>query len=522
MTEKTFQFKIVSIGTCLILILFLAWNIWFAAAGFLASDDGFYSEAAIKWMNDGAYVGETHWSLRQTLVLPLSIVYGVLGVSEAALVSVSTAYFLLLLALLTWWLRRKYSLQAAGMFLILAATAPGFVALAGTANVDVIEMFFMALSLILFWEARSRSNIKLLLFLSGLALGLAFLSRATAVALVLSYGVFFIAGAYHQRKRYYVLAAGAFSVFVVDTVYYFIQTGDLLYRLNTMLFSHLRVGNPQAWVTTAGTGNFLEGTALEPIAMLLVNNEFGLIFFAAILLYFLAVRSGKKLVSANEWLIFFYVAIVHFIVVGYLMGLRPLPRYFSFSFLPALLVLSVLLPKFFETRVFWHRILAYSMTFSLVISGLILTDLSDRTPRRAEELLVRLSVKNPGLTMAGDTRICGRASQFLALKNPHGTNAAICAGLTEADIVLVPLDKFNGRRFASAGLAKNYSSFTLATRYPGTPTVSGRVVAWFGLENILPLPKRFYYTNSDIFVFVRRDTAADIKNTLGRGQKGAT
>ena len=192
----------------LLAVVLLAVSAWFNSVGFLASDDASYAATAINWNENFPFIGGSHWSLRQTLVLPLSAVFAVFGPSEIGLILVTTVYFVMLMVLCYWWLNKHVPGNAKLWFLLVAAVAPGFMFLAGTSNVDVVETFYFMASLMLFYHARGNEKQTQILFVSGLMVGLAFLSRATAVSLIVTYGLFFLMGAYHSRKAYLALGAG--------------------------------------------------------------------------------------------------------------------------------------------------------------------------------------------------------------------------------------------------------------------------------------------------------------------------
>lgn len=478
------------------ILLFGLWAAWFAVAGYLASDDASYAAAANGWLNDFPYVGGSHWSLRQTLVLPMAAVFGLFGQSDVTLLLVSVVYYVALIALCFWWLKIHGHRAAGWLFIVLSSATPGFAALAGTANVDGAETFFILASLMLFLKARDENGRAETAFLlgAGILAGLAFLTRATAVALLVAYGLMFLQGRYHARPRYVVMGIGAFSVYLIDTLYYLIMTGDPLYRLHILTATHINAP-PQA----KASGNLMEGTLAEPFLAVLVNNEFGLTFFLALVVFWLWSRRRDRAATRGDadWLyLFLFVALVQFIVVGLLMGLRPLPRYFSLSFIPALMMLSVGLP-FLWAQGLRGRIITGVTAVMLIGSGLVLTDLSNRDPLFPERMLVEGARANPESRFYAPGSLCRRG---LVLSRTDGKGAPLqaCDDLSAADTVVIE----EGGPLSAADL----SGFSVVARLRGAPTLTGLAVRAVGLDHILPLPNRLYHAAPTVLVLKRQRT----------------
>src|SRR5580704_15828454 len=60
--------------------------------GFLGSDDTLYWAGAGGWLAHVPYLGNTHWALRHTLVIPMAITRGLLGDGLPALLLPSLLY----------------------------------------------------------------------------------------------------------------------------------------------------------------------------------------------------------------------------------------------------------------------------------------------------------------------------------------------------------------------------------------------------------------------------------------------
>src|ERR1700741_1537264 len=65
---------------------------WLGYVGFIASDDGSYSEAAIGWLDHFPYVGINHWGLRHAVVLPVALSFLVSGINEVSMILPTRVY----------------------------------------------------------------------------------------------------------------------------------------------------------------------------------------------------------------------------------------------------------------------------------------------------------------------------------------------------------------------------------------------------------------------------------------------
>ena len=204
-------------------------------------------------------------------------------------------------------------------------------------------------------------------------------------------------------------------MFGADWLFYLIQTGDPLYRLNVLLFSHVGIDNPSIVHVAEGTGNLAVGTRWEPIMMLLINNEFGFVFYAAVAAWFWARRKRISFEGQDFVVLLFWGSVIHFVVVGYLMGLRPLPRYFSFLFMPALFALSMVFASSFASKEQQLRRMAAIVFAVLASTGFLLMDLGNKEPRYAEEVLLKAYRDYPGQTVYADSDVCRRAGEFLKI-----------------------------------------------------------------------------------------------------------
>ncbi len=264
----------------LVLAALAAGTCVFAWTGFLASDDGLYLGAAVGWLRDFPFVGDSHWAHRHAVVLPMAAAIAVFGSSEATMIGVAVAWYVALVLTVYGAARCSFApgtaLAAAG----LAAITPTFALQSTVLNADIPEALFALLALGLFWRATRAANPGALLFCAGMALGFAILSRITALGLGLLYGLLFLRGAYLPRSRYWIMAGGCALVVGLQMLFFAALTGDPLHAFHTALSTHGGSSLGTASPFSAGSGNVSNDRFLAPPLALLVNQEFGLLYWA--------------------------------------------------------------------------------------------------------------------------------------------------------------------------------------------------------------------------------------------------
>lgn len=384
----------------------------FAWVGHIGSDDQIYLNAAEKWLTEAPVVGNSHWSNRLTLVLPLAGVIGLFGAAEVYTVVVTTAYFLGLLLLSYVFLRRAFGtgVGLAGTALLLLT--PLFAVQATITGVDVIEVFFCAASLWLFLAAADSPRAKTWLFVAGLAAGMALLTRLTSGGLIIFYGILFLLGSLHARRLYWVMAAGVAVVVGADALYNVIMTGDPLHRLTAAFGTHTAVGNvgTVSGAHLGGSGNVSDNRLIAPLLALLVNQEFGLLFFLAVPAGWMAARSQRLNDRQRQTVrLLIGFALVWFLWIGYSGAIRPLPRYFGAMTYAAVVLVTVwlvlVLPGF-------SRIFAGLVAAGLVATNVLCLMVENRDPLFGERALAGY-VAGTTEAVYTDPRTARKADRFL-------------------------------------------------------------------------------------------------------------
>lgn len=310
--------------------------------GFLGSDDTLYWAGAGGWLAHVPYLGDTHWALRHTLVIPMAIARAILGDGMPALLLPSLLYAAGFLVVTALWVYRAAGMPAAAAAMALIVTNPQFILLASVANVDIVEDFFIISALVLIYAAidpeaaRSRRRMCGLLVLAGIATGFAMLSRETSAFLVVAIGLLFLAGYGMPRAWYVLIGCGFVAVVGLEFIYVWWMSGDPFYRASISLH-HDETTN--RWVSQ-GAGVPLVHPLIDPLTMLLFNHYFGLLTWIGVPLAVWLIRRGELTPPARRLVVLSVTLALTWTVLAAALWteLSLIPRYYL---LPALL-LSIL------------------------------------------------------------------------------------------------------------------------------------------------------------------------------------
>ncbi len=259
----------------------LAW------VGYVGSDDHSYARGALGWLHAFPYVGQDHWTLRHTVVVPIAASLALIGPHELALGLPSAVLFLVMLATTYRYAARFFGVDTALLASLLLATTPLF-AVHATFPQNVIPMTLaVSTSFWLLCTATRHPRPAVPMFFSGIAAGLAWLTLEITAALLLFYGLLALCGRDVPRRSFWSTAAGCIAVAGTEVVYFTAVTGDPLYRYRIDLSHDLvdRIGDAaralRAGYTLNVEGNLSVHPVLDPFVALLANQEFGLTFWLA-------------------------------------------------------------------------------------------------------------------------------------------------------------------------------------------------------------------------------------------------
>ena len=292
--------------------------------GFIASDDVTFAHGAYGWLEQFPYVGG-HGTIRYTITIPMALAFRIVGENAFAMALPGLLYLTGFLVVAWLAVRRAAGPLPAFGALAALATSPLLVIQASIANVDVIELFFLTASVVLFWRCVDGEARTGRLIAAGALAGAAFLTRETAIFVAVFYGLYFLVGYRFSRVRYLWIAAGFIAVWAVELAYLWAMTGDPLYRFHISLHHDATIDR-----SVDLAGNVIVNPLIDPLLVLLLNQEFMLLFWIAppVIAWLVFGRSVTPAIRRFARMIVLF-ALVWFVCVGAAQHLLPLnPRYF--------------------------------------------------------------------------------------------------------------------------------------------------------------------------------------------------
>ena len=281
---KTQDFSIRRAGPLLLAGAFVLYTLWLAWVGWLDSDDHHHVDGGLGWYRDFPYLPQHHGEFRHLIAIPMGISFRLFGVSEVTLILWQLVYYAATLLLTYLCAGRAFGQRASLLALLVMASLPVFAIQATVVFSDITELFFITLSFWLFVAATRDPENRAMLWVSGAAVGCAWLTRETTIALILTYGLLFLKGWGIQRTRYFLLGAGFAVVVLAEAAFMYSMTGDPLFRYREILSARQTFsyhGEIQGDLFDA-VGNVHVSRWLDPILALFVNHEFGILFIMSI------------------------------------------------------------------------------------------------------------------------------------------------------------------------------------------------------------------------------------------------
>jgi 4-amino-4-deoxy-L-arabinose transferase-like glycosyltransferase len=371
-----------------VVMLVVAW------VGYVGTDDYSYVRGAFGWLNQFPYVGEDHWALRHTVVIPVAVSLAMFGLREGALGLPSALLFLLLLAVNYHYLERYFGARFALLSSIFTATTPLFVVQATFPQDVIVHVFAVSVSFWLFYSAVQHDRPGKLMFAAGVAAAFGWLTLETTAALLLFYALLFLIGFGVPRRYYWIMALGFTLVVGIEVGYFTLLTGDPLYRYRIDLVHDTvdRFGNAAAALKAGRTlnleGNLTVNPFLEPFATLLLNQEFGLLFWAYVPAA--AWAWWTKETTPNEQRLLrslIGVGLVWMVFVSLnVSGLYIVPRYYAPFTWSATIIVAYWVQRFLFVRWRW-----LGVSVGLVLLGInaLCLYVENKNPLFAERALVK-------------------------------------------------------------------------------------------------------------------------------------
>ncbi len=395
------------IGLAAGLLLFVA-LVAMGWVGFLGSDDVTYAHGAYGWLEHFPYVGG-HGTIRYFITLPMALSFLIFGQNEVAMVLPTLLYAIGLLGFCWVSVARAGDKLSATGALALLATSPLLVIQSSIANVDAIEACFLFASVFLFWRCLDQGPSAKRLFGAGVLAGCAFLTRETAIFIAVFYGLCFLTGHRFHRKHYLWIAGGFLGVWLTELLYLWAMTGDPLYRFNIALHHDSTIDR-----SIDLAGNTIVNPIIDPLLVLLINQEFMLLFFVAIPLGAWLCFSKAIAPRLQHFArIIALFGLVWFVCAGAAQKLLPLnPRYFTITCVAACILTGTALVQLMRSGG-WKARFAVLGFLGLIATNFLGAYVENKDPLYGEQQLARLVAERPGVAVHTDPMTRYRADILL-------------------------------------------------------------------------------------------------------------
>lgn len=427
--------------------------------GYAASDDAAYYLAARHWVDAPPFAGHDHWATRFPLVIGLAAALRLLGDGAAALTVVALGWYVGFLAAAHALATRIGGVRAGWIATILLATMPVVVANATTASCDLTEATFLILGILWIGDAAVDAAATRRAAMAGLAFGAAILCRETTALALLGFVPLFLLGRPVSRRALVVMGLACAGLLAAEALFQWLATGDPLNRW-TLAFHH------DSHIDRAANleGNVLLHPAIDPLLVLLVNDDFALLFWLAIAAVALRVDRMMTPPARKRMAILAALALATFLLVGALYTKLVLnPRYFMLPAIAASVAVAIWLDRTgVRSRV--------AMLALAVAANLLMLSVENTHPRWAAQALVMAAHDLPETVIVTDPETYHRALM------PMGWDrlAHVERGTPQAGMLYLSADDH-----VPAGA-------TVIARYPSPPTVLGAAIDDLGLTRFVP------------------------------------
>lgn len=458
------------VGAAMVAALSVGW------IGFMASDDSLYHAGAMRWLTDPPFAGSDHWSTRFPLTLSFAAVIAVLGNNYAAFAATAILFYILLILATALFARRAFTARTGWIAALLTATLPVVVMHATTVSIDLLEATALLAGVALVGRAGDDRQGLVRAAAGGAMFGVAVLCRETSVLALAVLAPLFLIGRPFSRRVLIACGAGAMLVLLGEALFQYAMTGDPLRRY-AIAFHHDehidRAANRE--------GNILLWPPLDPLLVLLINDDFAFLFWAAAVALMAGAWRHARASGRGPFLLLAAMAGSSFVLVSLLYTKLVLnPRYFMLAALAAVVLVAAWLDHAGRRT----RITVIGL---LVASNLLLMSVGNAHPRWSMEALLIAAEANPRTTIAAAPNDVARAALPMALLGQSNIRALPAQ---PGDLIVAPANA------APAGV--------VVARYPSPPTRLGALLRKLGLEGMVPAPiaRRMFAPSPDM-VLVR-------------------
>ncbi len=387
------------------ILLMLGW------VGFIGSDDASYIGGAYGWRNYFPYVGG-HGTIRYPITIPIALSVAVLGAHEFVLVLPTIAYATAIFIMVWRLVARAVSPLAAFMALLLLATSPLLVIQSTVASADITEACFLIAAFYMFWHCYTGQRPVRHLFWAGVWCGFAFLTRETA-SLIAPFYMACLAVAWWQKKpavQYCAyLLLGFVTVWGAELLYLYSMTGDPFYRIHIALHHDTGINR-----TIDLAGNVLLHPAIDPLLVLLLNQEFMLLFWVTLPMgAWCYMKRAQFTPQVRRFVALFSgMGVMWLASVGAAQHLLPLnARYFMLCTIAACVLTGIVLAHWWQS----HRILTRVLLCALLSSNVLGIFAENKDIAFAEKMLPYIVQQHHVTQLHTDPTTLFRANVLLKL-----------------------------------------------------------------------------------------------------------
>ena len=472
--------RLVWIAVCVLFPIAIIAASW---VGYLETDDLAYARAAEGWMLDAPFLGQSHWALRHFIVLPLAASFSIFGRGELALAMPMLVYgigLLLLMGLCVW----RVAGPLAGLIApLLITTVPAFSSGATVVYTDVPEAFFVIASFWAFYFATGSPR-RGTFVLAGLLAGCGFLTRETAIAVLVPYAILFLAG-YGRRGNYVWIGIGFAAIVGLDAIYLWLLSGDPLWRIHVTQRG-LSGDSPYTPGLKAPAGMddpfgiYSLPRPLQALVMLFASPAIGLLAWFGIPASAYLAWSPPPGKVGRAARLFVLLAVCWFAVLSFaLLSLWLIPRYQIVTFCALAVPSAILLADWLNRG---HGLRTAAVVLPMLAVGVALATASDHGLMFGERALADF-VRHENEPVRTDPATL-RGAKWL-LENA-GAGGRVSAALP-APGGLYFVNHMPRRRLAADWPVRDIPpGSTVVASYVQQPSVIARAAGYLGLDRVLP------------------------------------
>ena len=321
-------------------------------------DEPLYLQAARCIAAHGYCLPDTHWAARFPLVAPVGWSLRMLGEGYGAVMVAPLLYAAAAILLLIANMRYRFGARAAGIAGATLILTPAFASRASIMSIDVVELAW-SLAAVLAWQVAAERRRARLALLAGALLGVAVISRQTALAFaaVLAAGTPLLTRS--SRPLAIAAAAGFAGLLAAEALFQLAAGGDALLGWRLSL-GHTRIPSTELSAAVdlresplfnpAFIGGWRRHAGIElhwtvdGALNLLASGESGLTLVCAVLLGWVAWSSlsdGERSCIRRLCV----AAVMHFALLTYALAVNPTPRTFLIEAAIAAAILGVAMSR---------------------------------------------------------------------------------------------------------------------------------------------------------------------------------